>query len=89
MTEQMVLDIAWNTIMVAAKIASPALIATLVVGLLVSIFQAATQINEQNLVFIPKIMAMTAAIVVAGPWILRIMVNFTISLIRQIPSINH
>ncbi|MFY7929297.1 MAG: flagellar biosynthetic protein FliQ [Oligoflexus sp.] len=88
MTEQMVLDIALNTIVVAAKIASPALIATLVVGLLVSIFQAATQINEQNLVFIPKIMAMTAAIVVAGPWILRIMVNFTISLISQIPSVN-
>ncbi len=89
MTEQMVLDIALKTLMVTMKISAPALIATLVIGLLVSIFQAATQINEQNLVFIPKVVAMTAAIAVCGPWILRVLMSFTIELIREIPNIKH
>jgi flagellar biosynthesis protein FliQ len=87
MTQQTVLDIGWNTIWVAIKISSPALLATLVMGLLVSIFQAATQINEQTLSFIPKILAMAAAMVICGPWVLRTMMNFTINLIRDIPNI--
>ncbi len=89
MTEQMVLDIAWKTILITMKTAAPALLATLVMGLLVSIFQAATQINEQNLAFIPKIVAMGAAIVVCGPWILRILMNFTISMFREISNVSH
>ncbi|MCX6130957.1 MAG: flagellar biosynthesis protein FliQ [Proteobacteria bacterium] len=87
MTEQAILDIGWNTIWLAMKVASPALIATLVMGLLVSIFQAATQINEQTLSFIPKVLAMSAAMVVCGPWVLRLLMNFTINLIRDIPNI--
>ena len=87
MTQQTVLDIGWNTIWVAIKISSPALMATLVMGLIISIFQAATQINEQTLSFIPKILAMAAAMIVCGPWIMRVMMNFTINLIRDIPSL--
>jgi flagellar biosynthetic protein FliQ len=87
MTQQTVLDIGWNTIWVMIKISSPALLATLVMGLIVSIFQAATQINEQTLSFIPKILAMAAAMIVCGPWVLRVMMNFTINLIRDIPNI--
>jgi flagellar biosynthesis protein FliQ len=87
MTQQTVLDIGWNTIWVMIKISSPALLATLVMGLLVSIFQAATQINEQTLSFIPKILAMAAAMIICGPWVLRIMMNFTINLIRDIPNL--
>jgi flagellar biosynthetic protein FliQ len=87
MTQQTVLDIGWNTIWVMIKISSPALLATLVMGLLVSIFQAATQINEQTLSFIPKILAMAAAMIICGPWVLRTMMNFTINLIRDIPNI--
>ncbi|MBC7533142.1 MAG: flagellar biosynthesis protein FliQ [Oligoflexus sp.] len=87
MTEKFVLDIAWNAIMLTMKVAAPALLATLVVGLLVSIFQAATQINEQNLVFIPKVLAMTATVVVCGPWILRLLITFTIDIFHQIPQI--
>ncbi len=87
MTEKFVLDIAWNTIMLTMKVAAPALLATLVVGLLVSIFQAATQINEQNLVFIPKVLAMTATIVICGPWILRLLITFTIEIFKQIPLV--
>lgn len=89
MTEQMVLDIAWKTTLVTMKTAAPALLATLVMGLLVSIFQAATQINEQNLAFIPKIIAMGAAIVICGPWILRVLMNFTISMFREITNVTH
>ncbi len=89
MTEQMVIDIALKTLIVTMKVSAPALLATLIVGLLVSIFQAATQINEQNLVFIPKVVAMTAAIAVCGPWILRVLMSFTINMIREIPNIKH
>lgn len=89
MTEKYVLDVAWNTIMLTMKVAAPALLATLVVGLLVSVFQAATQINEQNMVFIPKILAMTATIVICGPWILRLLITFTIDIFKQIPQITH
>lgn len=89
MTEQWVIDIAWNTIWLTLKVAAPALLATLVVGLLVSVFQAATQINEQNLVFIPKIIAMAVAIIICGPWILRLLVNFTVELFHQIPNVAH
>ena len=89
MTEKYVLDIAWTTIMLTMKVAAPALLATLVVGLLISIFQAATQINEQNLVFIPKVLAMTATVVICGPWILRLLVTFTIDIFKQIPQITH
>jgi flagellar biosynthetic protein FliQ len=89
MTQQTVLDIGWNTIWVMIKISSPALLATLVMGLLISIFQAATQINEQTLSFIPKILAMAAAMIICGPWVLRTMMTFTINLIRDIPNIVH
>jgi flagellar biosynthetic protein FliQ len=89
MTQQTVLDIGWNTIWVMIKISSPALVATLVMGLLISIFQAATQINEQTLSFIPKILAMAAAMIICGPWVLRTMMTFTISLIRDIPNLVH
>lgn len=87
MTEKYVLDVAWQTIMLTMKVAAPALLATLVVGLLVSVFQAATQINEQNMVFIPKILAMTATIVIAGPWILRLLITFTIDIFKSIPQV--
>lgn len=89
MTQQTVLDIGWNTIWVSMKVSAPALMAILVMGLLVSIFQAATQINEQTLSFIPKILAMAAVIVICGPWVLRTMMAFTINLIRDIPNLIH
>lgn len=86
MTEQTVIDIGVKSVWVAMKVASPALVATLAVGLLVSVFQAATQINEQTMSFIPKILGMTAATVIFGPWILEVMVQFTIGMIKGIPE---
>ena len=88
MTEQTVLDIATKTIWLTIQIASPALLAALVAGLLVSIFQAATQINEQTMSFIPKIVVMLVALVICGPWILQKMVGFTTNLLKEIPTLS-
>jgi len=89
MNSQTVIDLGSETIMVAMKIAAPALLATMAMGFLVSIFQAATQINEQTLSFIPKVLAMTAAMVIAGPWILQTMIFFTTSVLKSLPSVTN
>ena len=86
MNEQTVIDIGLKSVVVTMKVAAPALIATLVVGILVSIFQAATQINEQTLSFIPKMVGMTAAMVIFGPWIIHLMMTFTIDIFNSIPN---
>ena len=70
---------------VTILVAAPILLAGLAVGLLVSIFQAATQINEMTLSFIPKLLAMLAALAVAGPWMLSLMVDYTRRLLENLP----
>lgn len=89
MSEEMVMDLAWKTIWLAIQVAAPALLATLFMGLVVSIFQAATQINEQTLSFIPKMLAITLAIVIFGPWVMRLMIEFTEGLLKAIPHLSH
>lgn len=89
MTDQTVIDLGSRAIWVCIQVASPVLIATLVVGLVFSVIQAATQINEQTLSFIPKILVMTAALVICGPWILQVMMGFTIDLFNGIPGVTH
>lgn len=89
MTEQTVIDLGVQTIWTTIKIASPALIATLIIGLIVSIIQAATQIQEQTLSFIPKILGMTAVSVFFGPWILQVMIQFTVGIFSGIPGFVH
>lgn len=66
-------------------IMAPVLLASLVVGLFISIFQAATQIHEMTLVFVPKILAISACVLVLFPWMLNIIVTYTINLITNIP----
>jgi flagellar biosynthetic protein FliQ len=89
MTEQGVIDLAVKTVWVAIKVASPALLATLVTGLVVSIFQAATQVNEQTLTFIPKIIVMTVALALLGPWIMQTMLTFTTEMFTGIAAVTH
>ncbi len=72
---------------VTIMLAAPLLLVALGVGLLVGLFQAATQINEMTLSFIPKLMAMAAVVLVAGPWMLRQMISYTRELIQSIPSL--
>jgi flagellar biosynthetic protein FliQ len=79
--------LAIQAIELSLKVAAPFLIAGLVVGLLVSIFQAATQIQEPTLQFIPKIVVVAAVIVVAGPWMLDELVGYTRDLYLSIPSL--
>jgi flagellar biosynthetic protein FliQ len=87
MTDQTVIDLGSRAIWVAMEVAAPVLIAALVTGILISIVQAATQINEQTLSFVPKILMITVAMVVCGPWILQIMLGFTVDLFNGIPEI--
>ena len=68
-------------------IAAPLLGSALAVGLVVGMLQAATQINEMTLSFIPKLMVLVLALVVAGPWMLAVIVNYTRQLMEQIPSL--
>jgi len=86
-TEQTVIDIAGKAIMVAMQVAAPALVTTMVVGLAVSVIQAATQINEQTLTFIPKIILLSVVLALTGPWIIQTMMNFTVEIINTIPAV--
>ncbi len=86
MNEQTVIDLAANTIWVTMEVAAPALIAALVTGLIIAIIQAATQINEQTVAFLPKIIVMMGAMVICGPWILQTIMTFTINLFKEIPN---
>lgn len=89
MTDQAVIDLGSRAIWVALQVSAPALLATLFIGILVSIFQAATQINEQTLSFIPKILVLTVALVLCGPWILQVMIGFTTDVFNGIPMVTH
>jgi flagellar biosynthetic protein FliQ len=79
--------LAVDALLVTLKISSPFLIAGLVVGLVISVFQAATQIQEQSLVFIPKIVATGVVMVLAGPWMLDTLVGYARELFTSIPGL--
>ncbi|SDN87516.1 flagellar biosynthetic protein FliQ [Halomonas shengliensis] len=86
MTPEMVMNIAYQGMRVTLLLAAPLLLAALATGLLVSLFQAATQINEMTLSFIPKILAVFAVLVLAGPWLLKLITTFTRELFTNIPA---
>jgi len=87
MSQDQVISICVSAMELAMKIALPLLLVGLVVGLLVSIVQAVTQIQEQTLSFIPKILAMAAVLVVGGPWMLNQILGYTAELWTQIPEL--
>lgn len=84
MNDAWVMDVAKNAMETMLLVAGPLLGVSLAVGLLVSIFQALTQINEATLTFIPKILAMGGALLILGPWMLRILTSFTTNLYGNI-----
>jgi len=86
MTQDTVMNLASQTLWVAISLAAPLLLSALVVGLLVGMFQAATQINEMTLSFIPKLGILVAALLIFGPFMLSTIVDFTRTLITEIPS---
>lgn len=87
MTPESIILIGQEALTVTALMAAPILLSALAIGLLVGMFQAATQIQEMTLSFIPKLGVMALALVVAGPWMLQLIVNFTRRLILSIPAL--
>ena len=85
MTPEMVLDIGREALWVTALLAAPMLLSALAVGLFVGMIQAATQIQEMTLTFIPKLMVMVFALLAAGSWMLGLITDFSIRLIENIP----
>ena len=85
MTPELILDIFQQALEVVFILLLITLIPALVVGLLVSMFQAATQINEMTLSFIPKLMITILTLMLAGPWMLRLIMEYTQGLIQEIP----
>jgi flagellar biosynthetic protein FliQ len=86
MRSDTVLTLAQQALWVTGLLSAPLLLAALAVGLVVSIFQAATQINEATLSFIPKLLAIFAVLVVWGPWMLTILVDYVQRLFLSIPQ---
>lgn len=86
MTPETVITQGSDALQLTLLLAAPLLLVSLAVGVLVGIFQAATQINEMTLSFIPKLVAMAAVLVVAGPWMLRLITEFTRRLFENIPN---
>lgn len=86
MTPETVLDVGREALYLTMMLAGPLLLAALVVGLLIGVFQAATQIQEMTLSFIPKLMALVFALLFAGPWMLRMLIEFSQRLFLAIPG---
>ena len=85
MTPETVMSLTYHALKISLYIAGPLLLATLVVGLLISIFQAATQINEMTLSFIPKLLAVATTVVIIGPWLLTTLVDYFHQIITGLP----
>jgi len=87
MTPDSVLDIGQSALEATTVLGAVILIPALMVGLVVAMFQAATQINEMTLTFIPKLIIVVVVLMAAGPWMLRVIMNFTITLFESIPEL--
>ena len=86
MTDQLVFSTGQQALYLMVTVSAPLLIVVLVVGLVVSIFQAATQINEQTLSFVPKILAAVAVLGIAGPWMMTSLVEYLRRMLLSIPG---
>lgn len=85
MSGDVVIQLAQNALVIVMLVSAPMLGLGLIVGLLVSVFQATTSIQEQTLAFIPKIIAVFVAILIFGPWMLRIMVGYVTEIFKNLP----
>jgi flagellar biosynthetic protein FliQ len=85
-TPETVMDLAHRTLTITSLIAAPMLLIALIAGLVIGMLQAATQINESTLSFIPKLLLLVLTLFAAGPWILRVLMDFTRELYASIPG---
>ncbi|MFZ4478404.1 MAG: flagellar biosynthesis protein FliQ [Rhodoferax sp.] len=86
MTPESVMTLGFEAMRLSMLLAAPLLLVALVTGLLISLFQAATQINEMTLSFIPKLLAVFATLVIAGPWMLTMVLDYMRNLFTSIPQ---
>ncbi|MBK8538274.1 MAG: flagellar biosynthesis protein FliQ [Candidatus Competibacteraceae bacterium] len=86
MTPETVITLGQRALELATLLSAPLLLASLVVGVLISLFQAATQINEMTLSFVPKLLVVVLILLLAGPWMLELLVDFTRNLFKEIPN---
>jgi len=87
MTPETIMTVGRQTLEVTVMLAAAPLLAALAVGLIISLFQAATQINEATLSFIPKLLALVVVMIVMGPWMITKLVDYTKRLYESIPSL--
>lgn len=87
MTPETVMSMGRTALEMTLLVASPVLLVTLVVGLVISVFQAATQINDASLSFIPKVLAVLATFAIAGPWMLTVMIEYMRRVLTGLPGI--
>ena len=89
MNDAQVIALAQDALMTTMLVAAPILIVSLVIGMLVSVFQAMTQINEVTMTFVPKILGVFAVSALVGPWMIGTMVNYTSRLLAALPELAH
>jgi flagellar biosynthetic protein FliQ len=89
MSPETVMSLSHHAMVVALMLAAPLLLTALAIGLLVSLFQAATQINEMTLSFIPKILGVCVVVIVGGPWMVSVIVDYTTALLQNLPLLVH
>ena len=87
MTPENVMELAHRMLLVTSMIAAPLLLIALIAGLVIGMLQAATQINEATLSFLPKLLVLVLTLFVTGPWILRVLTDFTRDLYTSIPTV--
>ena len=87
MTPDVISALAQETVVVSIKLDAPVLLSSLTVGVIISMFQAATQINEQTLTFIPKLLTIIVVLMIAGPWMLQVIIDYFQNLVHQIPEL--
>jgi flagellar biosynthetic protein FliQ len=89
MTEQMVVYLFREAFYTTLLVSAPMLLISLIVGLLIAVFQAATSIQEITLTFVPKIIVVASVAVLTLPWMMELMITFTVNVFNQIPSLGH
>ena len=87
MSPEFVIEIGRKAVQTVLLVAAPMLLSGLIIGLVVSIFQAATQINEQTMTFVPKIVAVLLALLIFGPWIMNIILPYTVGVFKDIATV--
>ncbi len=89
MTEQFAIDVAQKAFMIALQIGGPLLVVSLIVGMLVSVFQAVTQINEQSLSFVPKMLMIAGTLAMLGPWMAQTLITYMVSTFDSLATLAH